>query len=136
MSLAPEPPPVARPDVLLRVPVGLASPLWGIFAGAAMGASAWWWMTRWARPENLEAMFGAAAAPEALPEPATVSASEPVPEAVTEPRTLAAPVGDEAAPVSPVLAADAPEPAPVEMSASEAPAEPKPRVKKAEPKAD
>ena len=52
--------PLARPEALLRVPMGLASPLWGFFAGAAMTGTAWWWMTRFTRPENLEAMFSAA----------------------------------------------------------------------------
>ena len=47
------------PQALLRIPVGVASPLWGLFAGAAMTGAAWWWMTRWTRPANLEAMFGA-----------------------------------------------------------------------------
>jgi hypothetical protein len=27
----------ARPETLMRVPVGLASPLWALFAGAAVG---------------------------------------------------------------------------------------------------
>jgi hypothetical protein len=60
MSEAPHTEPLARPEALLRVPVGFASPLWALFAGAAMTGSAWWWMTRFARVENLEAMFGAA----------------------------------------------------------------------------
>src|SRR5437764_14102426 len=105
MSLAPETPSVARPDVLLRVPVGFASPLWGIFAGAAVGASAWWWMTRWARPENLEALFAAAApeAPEAPVALETVPESEPALVAVIDPPELPAPVGGEAAPIAPAL---------------------------------
>lgn len=50
----------ARPDAFLRVPVGMVSPLWGLFAGVAITGATWWWMTRWARPANLEALFGAA----------------------------------------------------------------------------
>ena len=50
-----------KPETMLRVPFGFASPLWGFFAGAAVGGTAWWLMTRWARPANLEAMFGKAA---------------------------------------------------------------------------
>jgi hypothetical protein len=73
---------LAKPDALLRVPVGLSSPLWGLFAGAAMSGAAWWWMTRWARPENLEAMFGAAAKFEAAVEPKVVELAAPVVEAV------------------------------------------------------
>ena len=72
---------LAKPEALLRVPVGLASPLWGLFAGAAMSGAAWWWMTRWARPENLEAMFGAAAKFEAAVEPKVVELAAPVAEA-------------------------------------------------------
>ncbi len=71
---------LAKPDALLRVPVGLSSPLWGLFAGAAMSGAAWWWMTRWARPENLEAMFGAAAKFEAAVETKPVELAAPVAE--------------------------------------------------------
>src|SRR6185437_5872857 len=101
----------AAPESLLNLPVGLASPLWGLFAGAAMTGAAWWWMTRWARPENLEAMFGAALEPEARTfAPAVAAATEPekagpvaetVAEALTEAPLPAAPVGGEAAPISP-----------------------------------
>ncbi|WP_372785484.1 hypothetical protein [Phenylobacterium sp.] len=82
MSFAPETETLAKPEALLRVPVGLASPLWGLFAGAAVSGAAWWWMTRWARPANLKAMFGGAATFEAAvaPEPAVLAA--PVAEAV------------------------------------------------------
>ena len=122
----------AKPAALMAVPVGLASPLWGLFAGVAVGGSAWWWMTRWARPENLEAMFGAvteaapalAAPAEAIAEPVAeaapvVEAAAEVALAVVEPPVLDEPVGGEAAPIAPVVA---------EAAA------PKPRVRKAEPK--
>jgi hypothetical protein len=140
MSFAPGPDSTdkipATPETLFRVPVGLSSPLWGLFAGAAMSGAAWWWMTRWARPENLEAMFGAAEKFEAAVEPKVVELARPVveaaeaaPEAVRETEAavdevsevvveaaqepvLQAPVAEtlaEAAPVSPVLAVLAPE---------------------------
>lgn len=37
-------------------PLGAVSPLWGLYAGAAMAGSAWWWMSRWSKPTNLEAL--------------------------------------------------------------------------------
>ncbi|MDB5425062.1 MAG: hypothetical protein JWQ29_2478 [Phenylobacterium sp.] len=121
------------PERLIRLPIGAVSPLWGLFAGAAVSGAAWWWMTRWARPANLEAAFGAAegavseveaqaealAAPlvDAVEEaPAVIeAAAEPVLEVVAEaPPPPAAellieaapePVGGESAPISPVLEA-------------------------------
>ncbi len=74
---------LADPKALMHVRVGLASPLWPLFTGVAVSGAAWWWMTRWARPANLEAMFGAATkAVEAAPEP--VALIEPVAEAVVD----------------------------------------------------
>jgi hypothetical protein len=122
-----------------QVMVGMASPLWGLFAGAAATGMAWWWMTRWTSPQNLEALFGAATArTEALAEPVA---------ALVEPELPAAPVGGESAPISPVIAAAveaeaavaapmesgiekvleaAPKPEPAPEPAVEAAAEPKP----------
>ena len=120
-----------KPEALMAVPVGLASPLWGLFAGAAVSGSAWWWMTRWARPENLEALFAATeAAPAAstpLAEPPQALEAPPAIEAVVEAPVLAEPVGGESASVAPAVAA-------TEPSLDEEPAA-KPRVRKAEPKA-
>jgi hypothetical protein len=120
---------LAKPEALLRVPVGLSSPLWGLFAGVAVSGAAWWWMTRWARPENLEAMFGAPAKLEAAVEPRMVELAAPVveaveaaPEAVLEAEAAVEPVmeavfeaAQEAVSESPVLealveASAAPEP--------------------------
>jgi len=132
MSFAPETDSLAKPQTLMRVPVGLASPLWGLFAGVAVGGATWWWMTRWARPANLEAMFGAAAkfetametetaaleAPpieaaepvvETLPEPIAAVAAEPVVEAAPEPVEEPAP-----APVLEAQAEVAPEREPMD----------------------
>jgi len=81
MSFAPENQALAKPEALLRVPVGLASPLWGLFAGAAMTGATWWWMTRWARPQNLEALFAASETFEAAVE-ATPTLAEPTLELV------------------------------------------------------
>lgn len=54
------------PATALHVPIGAASPLWFMFTGAASAGVAYWWMTRWMRPMNLEALLpltGADAAP-------------------------------------------------------------------------
>ena len=44
----------------MHVPMGLASPLWLAFGAATTAGVAWWWMTRWSRAFNAEAMAGAA----------------------------------------------------------------------------
>src|SRR5438128_1655782 len=54
---------VQAPTVTPALMVGAASPLWGYFAGAAATGMAYWWMTRWAHPANLEAFFAAATTP-------------------------------------------------------------------------
>jgi predicted flap endonuclease-1-like 5' DNA nuclease len=46
----------------MALPVGLSSPLWLAFGAAASAGVAWWWMTRWTRATNLEAVAGAARA--------------------------------------------------------------------------
>jgi hypothetical protein len=54
--------------------VGVASPLWLAFAGAASAGVAYWWLTRWMRPANLEA---AASGRVVAPEPELIAAPEP-----------------------------------------------------------
>jgi predicted flap endonuclease-1-like 5' DNA nuclease len=46
----------------LNVPLGMTSPLWLAFGAATTAGVAWWWMTRWTRALNIEAMTGAAKA--------------------------------------------------------------------------
>ncbi len=135
-ELFPKPP---APEAL----IGLASPLWGVFAGAAMSGMAWWWMTRWTRPENLEALFARTAA---LPEKAmdlaeaTTPAAAPVLEALAKPELPPTPVGGEAAPVAPVVevldAANevAAAPTPEVSAPPEAGAPPEPRPVPPEPR--
>jgi len=148
-------PPPPRPEAF----VGAASPLWAYYVAAAAGGVAFWWMTRWTRPESLEALFQASAkaparaldavmgearsfapaaeaaeqaaqaAPAAAAEvaqsvagraadgadrtaqaaaglsQAAAEAPVSVAEALSEPKLPAAPLGGEAAPVSPVLEA-------------------------------
>jgi len=126
------------PQLLL----GVASPLWSYFGAAAMGGVAYWWMTRWTQASNLEALFGGAARAAVLPVPlveatmeaavetveAAVEAAEEVIEAVEAPVSEAiseAPVGGEAAPISPLVEAMAPpEPEAAPEPSVEAAAEP------------
>jgi len=128
------------PQALIRAPIGAMSPLWGLFAGAAVSGAAWWWMTRWARPANLEALFGAAEAgsaeavakTQALAESAAAAVAEAVLPAA-EDLVEAAPraVGGESAPISPVLEALAPEiAAPAAKRATAAKSAPAQRAKK------
>lgn len=115
-------PEMPEPHVSPNFLVGAASPLWGYYGAAAASGVAYWWMTHWVRPVNVEALFGMAA--QALPEtavalvaPAAEAAAEAT-EAVVEaaeavaPELPAAPVGGEAAPISPVVEAVAPAPEP------------------------
>jgi hypothetical protein len=60
----------------LSAPIGAVSPLWLAFAGAAGAGLAYWWMTRWMRPVNLEAWLS--------PAKAARGAAEPVADAVPE----------------------------------------------------
>lgn len=99
--------------------MGVASPLWAYFGAAAAGGVAYWWMTRWARPVNLEAMFGGTL-PLSAPLEAAVEAAEVMVEAVEAAEAALVdeiaefpPVGGESAPMSPVLEmASMPEPQP------------------------
>lgn len=72
----------------LSLPLGVVSPLWMMFAGAATAGVAYWWMTRWTRPTNLEAKL---AAPEAALEPVIDVAPEPPVEAIIEAEAEVAP---------------------------------------------
>jgi predicted flap endonuclease-1-like 5' DNA nuclease len=66
----------------LTLPVGMASPLWLMFAGAAAAGAAMFWARAWFKPTNLEAVL----AP--LPAPAPGSA-DPIVEAVEDAVALA-----------------------------------------------
>lgn len=50
-----------RTEQALRWPIGAVSPLWAMFGAAASAGVAWWWMTRWTRAANVEALAGFAA---------------------------------------------------------------------------
>ena len=108
--------------------MGVASPLWAYFGAAAASGVAYWWMTRWARPVNLEAMFGAVPALSA-PIEAAAEAAEAMVEAVEAAQTVLLeeiaefpPVGGESAPISPVLElASMPEPEPTVLEGAPEP---------------
>ncbi|HVN01762.1 MAG TPA: hypothetical protein VMT68_16275 [Caulobacteraceae bacterium] len=86
-----------RAERAWRLPVGAVSPLWAVFGAAAGAGVAYWWMTRWTRALNVEALAGliansaATAGPiEVLAEPAAVPlAEEPAAAPVSEPMRAA-----------------------------------------------
>src|SRR5437879_2183709 len=49
----------------ISFPVGAVSPLWLAFGAAASAGVAFWWLTRWSRPANVEAFMRSAEAPAA-----------------------------------------------------------------------
>lgn len=64
----------------INLSLGMASPLWLAFAGAAMAGSAFWWMSRWTRPANLEAMLELPATPPTAVPDVVANAVEPIAE--------------------------------------------------------
>lgn len=62
----------------ISLSLGMASPLWLAFAGAAVAGSAFWWMSRWTRPDNLEALFELPATRPALVPDAVAEAASAV----------------------------------------------------------
>ncbi len=120
--------PVQTPEVPVSPALfmGAASPLWGYFGAMAAGGVAYWWMTRWTRPMNLETMF------ESLAEPVLPQVlAAPLVEATLKTATEILPtveadvaVGGEAAPIAamqalaPASQLDA-EPEPMQQAAPE-----------------
>ena len=96
-----------------RLPMGVASPLWAVFAAAAGVGVAYWWMTRWTRAVNVEALAGAAPKPLATPEAVeivaepAVAVQDAVEVAVAEPvEAVAEPIAVESPTIEPELADD------------------------------
>jgi len=54
-----------KAEKALSLPVGVASPMWLAFGAAASVGVTWWWMTRWTRAVNLEAISVAKVEPAA-----------------------------------------------------------------------
>lgn len=111
----------AQPRLGPQLLWGAASPLWGYFGAATAGGVAFWWMTRWARPANLEALLHQAPALEASVE----TAVETIEDAVADfqaPEALIAEAGvEEARHEWAELASSAAETAPQDLSAAQAP---------------
>jgi phage gp46-like protein len=119
------------PQKALALPIGVASPLWLMFAGAASAGVAYWWLNRWRTMTNLEAVMAPAlAAPEALAAlaaPEVVETVEVTAEVVEA--TVLEPVMDAAEEVvsAPVIEA-APEPVVEALPEAVIEAEPEPVV--------
>ena len=90
MAMSQELPGVAamggRADAALRLPVGIASPLWALFGAAASAGVAYWWATRWTRAANFEALASLSLAPQRIaPEVTRIEiTAEPAPAEVVE----------------------------------------------------
>lgn len=84
-----------EPGKAMSLPVGMMSPMWFAFGAAASFGAAYFWMTRWAKPVNLEAMM-----PSALKAPVmkVPSLMDLVP--VLEPQPVVAPPEDTAADIA------------------------------------
>lgn len=76
-------------SALMRAPIGACSPLWGLFVGAAATGAAYWWLSQWTRPQNLEAVARTPAPPEPVADPAPEMLAGP--EVSPEPDIPAAP---------------------------------------------
>jgi hypothetical protein len=122
-----------QPSVTPTAMLGAASPLWAWFGAATAGGLAYWWMTQWTRPANLEALFEAAGL--AVPTREAVEEAVVAPAAAMMEAALEAtpPVGGESAPVSPLVAEAvvALSPTPAAEPAGEP--EPTPRPRKSGP---
>lgn len=70
-----------EPRAPRQLMLGAVSPLWAYFGAAAAGGVAYWWMTRWTRPVNAEALFGGFVKPSQAPTPVLEAVAEPVIEA-------------------------------------------------------
>ena len=106
--------PPAEVQTSLRLAIGAASPLWLLFGGVVTTGAAYWLMTRWLRPSNLEAGYGTSE-PRALPAPAPALETSPAAEAaVAAPEPAAA---EEHAIYEP--GPDAPRPDPIALAGAE-----------------
>jgi len=80
-----------RTEKAWRLPMGATSPLWLAFGAAASVGVAYWWMTRWTRAVNVEALasFTPMPAAEEVAPAEFVAEPAPAPEPVVEAATVA-----------------------------------------------
>lgn len=132
-ALSSERPTLPKIENPLAFTVGVASPLWFLFAGAAASGAAFWWLSQWSKPVNLEAEWAEKAANALAEPPSSLTDIEPEPVATpSEAATLESPEPTEAF----VAAAEIVEAAPVAEAAEAAPAKPavtKPKTVKPPP---
>lgn len=93
-------------EAALRWPIGAVSPLWAVFGAAAGAGVAWWWMTRWTRAVNVEALADFAAAEATQSTLAVADAELRVEEAVVE-ADVVVDAAEPPAPPEPALEAEA-----------------------------
>ena len=72
-----------RAETAFYAPIGMMSPLWLVFGAAASAGAAFWLMTRFAKPLNIEAVMAAS------PEAAIVDVAPPAPAADEVPVEIA-----------------------------------------------
>lgn len=75
--------PLEVAEKTISFPIGMASPLWMMFAATAATGVAFWWATRWLTATNLEALLPEPVL-ENLPEPRVETPLEAAPEAIIE----------------------------------------------------
>jgi predicted flap endonuclease-1-like 5' DNA nuclease len=81
-----------RTQRALRMPFGMASPLWAMFGAAASAGIAYWWMTSWTRAVNVEAFAPfAVKAPPATPIEIVAAETRPAPATMEATRAPAEP---------------------------------------------
>ncbi len=109
-----------RARTAMAIPLGFASPLWFAFGAAASVGAAWWWMTRWTKAVNLEAMAPAMPAPPILA-PVLAIESPPAPEIAPEALPASVLEAAQAATITAPLPSPEPAPAPVKRAAAPEP---------------
>ena len=101
------------PKSAIYLPLGAASPLWFLYAGAASAGVAYWWFSRWRGATNVEALFGKP--PVFAPVEAAIAAVEEVVAGLAEP-VLETQVSISELIAAPPLEPEAARPEPIEVA--------------------